>query len=53
MRDALLLALVAVPIQLAHHLVRGRTGILLLAALSLLLLAGLVLKMALARRNLN
>jgi hypothetical protein len=52
LRDAILPALLVVPIELLHHLVRNWLGLYLAAALCALLVAGFVLKAGSTRRPL-
>jgi hypothetical protein len=52
LRDAVLVAILVVPIQLVHHLIKGqRPGLYLIAALCALPIIGIVLKMGNARRS--
>jgi hypothetical protein len=52
LRDAVLVAIVVVPIELAHHLVLGnKLGLCLIAALCALPVIGIVLKVASAHKG--
>ena len=51
LRDAILVALLVLPIELAHHLVRGNPpGLFLIAAVCALAVLGVVLKLGNARK---
>jgi hypothetical protein len=50
-RDGLVLALLVLPIELVHHLIRGGLGVLLVAAFSAVLVAGLVWKLGRSHRR--
>lgn len=50
-RDAVVVAILVLPIQLVHHLARGRFVLVLIAGLCALVLSGVLLKMSRAHRG--